>query len=625
MTGAAGAPASLGGGAPLFPLVILFSLQLLDQATQSAFNVLIPNVRDAFHLSNAEILLIVALAGAAALLGTIPVAWLADRTVRVTIALVGAGVGAAFSVALGPCSHRGGDGHHPLRGLPRSGGDLPHPQLPHRRLLPGEGTTSGLLQPPGRPLPGAVERRAHRRRAHRGVQLAGPLPRLRHSHPCGGAPRAAAAGAPSGPLRAGGTGTDHQSCTGRSGGRGGSGHPRTPSRPRSPPTTRSSHPRPSGRRGAWSGRSACCAGSSSPCPSWPPPSPASLPWPPSSTRRPSTSTWSSAPFWSPRSRCSSSSDWSSGPASPPGWPAGACISCSGCWRWQPWRRSAFAVLFALAPNVPVAFFADAGIEASLAIVGPGVLAALSLAIPSRARSIGFSIGALFVLPGLVVIPVVGAIGDAVGFRYGMLILVPVFLIGGLIVASAGSLIDADIKDVWLSMRTREEMLDGTGSGRAAPAPGAEPLRRLRRCARPPPRRHRHRRRGDRRPHRHQRRRKVDSPAGHRGSHRSRQRHHHLERAGHHPRPSRRDRSTGSRPDARGCRGVPHPDRGGEPAGGVLAGSPASAPGRIPGRRRPRPLSATWPTAGPNGRATSPAVSSRCWRWPWPCSPAPSCS
>ena len=33
--------------------------------------------------------------------------------------------------------------------------------------------------------------------------------------------------------------------------------------------------------------------------------------------------------------------------------------------------SGFAVLFALAPSVPVAFFADAGIEASLAIVSPG--------------------------------------------------------------------------------------------------------------------------------------------------------------------------------------------------------------------------------------------------------------
>ncbi|MGH9081441.1 MAG: MFS transporter, partial [Acidimicrobiales bacterium] len=92
---------SLGGGAPLFPLAVLFALQLLDQATQSAFNILVPNVRDAFHLSDAAILAIVALAGAAALLGTVPVAWLADRTARVPIALVGAAAGAAFSVALG--------------------------------------------------------------------------------------------------------------------------------------------------------------------------------------------------------------------------------------------------------------------------------------------------------------------------------------------------------------------------------------------------------------------------------------------------------------------------------------------------------------------------------------------
>ena len=84
----------------------------------------------------------------------------------------------------------------------------------------------------------------------------------------------------------------------------------------------------------------------------------------------------------------------------------------------------FAVLFALAPSVPVAFIGNAGIDASLAIVGPGVLASLSLAIPARVRSVGFSIGALFVLPGFLVLPIVGAMGDAVGFRYGLLILVP---------------------------------------------------------------------------------------------------------------------------------------------------------------------------------------------------------
>jgi MFS family permease len=93
--------AALGAGASLFPLGILFTIELLDQATQSAFNVLIPNVRDAFHLTNAGILLIVAIAGAAALAFTLPVAVLADRTNRVRIALIGAIVGAAFSIGLG--------------------------------------------------------------------------------------------------------------------------------------------------------------------------------------------------------------------------------------------------------------------------------------------------------------------------------------------------------------------------------------------------------------------------------------------------------------------------------------------------------------------------------------------
>ena len=93
--------AKFGAGVSLFPLLVLFSIELLDQATQSAFNVLTPNIRDAFHLTNAGILLIVAIAGAAALLFTLPVAVLADRMRRVPIALVGALVGAAFSIGLG--------------------------------------------------------------------------------------------------------------------------------------------------------------------------------------------------------------------------------------------------------------------------------------------------------------------------------------------------------------------------------------------------------------------------------------------------------------------------------------------------------------------------------------------
>ena len=125
----------------------------------------------------------------------------------------------------------------------------------------------------------------------------------------------------------------------------------------------------------------------------------------------------------------------------------------------------FAVLFALAPNVTVAFIGNAGIDASLAIVRAGVLAGLSLAIPARVRSVGFSIGALFVLPGFLVLPVIGAIGDAVGFRYGLLILVPIFTVGGLIVATAGSVIGRDVQNVWTSMQTRTQMLRDRRDGK----------------------------------------------------------------------------------------------------------------------------------------------------------------
>jgi hypothetical protein len=58
--------------------------------------------------------------------------------------------------------------------------------------------------------------------------------------------------------------------------------------------------------------------------------------------------------------------------------------------------------------------AHAVIAAALVVVGPGVMASLSLAIPPRARSMGFSIGALWILPGLLVIPFVGWLGDTVG-------------------------------------------------------------------------------------------------------------------------------------------------------------------------------------------------------------------
>ena len=114
--------------------------------------------------------------------------------------------------------------------------------------------------------------------------------------------------------------------------------------------------------------------------------------------------------------------------------------------------------FAFAPNVYVAVALNCVISASLAIIGPGVLAALSLAIPPRARATGFAIGSLWVIPGLFVLPVIGWVADNWTIEIGMLVMIPMFIIGSLILRSVADVIDDDIVQVWQSAAARSEVL-----------------------------------------------------------------------------------------------------------------------------------------------------------------------
>ena len=117
-----------------------------------------------------------------------------------------------------------------------------------------------------------------------------------------------------------------------------------------------------------------------------------------------------------------------------------------------------AIGFALAPNIVVAVCVNCTISASLAMLGPGILVALSLAIPPRARATGFSVASLWVIPGLIVLPLIGWISTHAGIRWGLLVLVPLFVIGSLVLGSAGSVIDADIAQVWRAAAARSEAL-----------------------------------------------------------------------------------------------------------------------------------------------------------------------
>ena len=86
------------------------------------------------------------------------------------------------------------------------------------------------------------------------------------------------------------------------------------------------------------------------------------------------------------------------------------------------------------PTSAVAVGANIVINGVLSVLLPGILATLALAIPPRARSVGFSVASLWVIPGLLILPIVGWLGDRTNLRVGMLLMVPVFAIGGVLIA-----------------------------------------------------------------------------------------------------------------------------------------------------------------------------------------------
>ncbi len=115
------------------------------------------------------------------------------------------------------------------------------------------------------------------------------------------------------------------------------------------------------------------------------------------------------------------------------------------------------VVFALAPNLAVAVVANSLISCGLFLLIPGIFAVMSLAVPAKVRSFGYAVGLLWILPGFLMLPMIGAIGDAHGLRTGLLVAAPVFLIGGLIVASGGDFVADDIARVWRTAATLSEV------------------------------------------------------------------------------------------------------------------------------------------------------------------------
>jgi branched-chain amino acid transport system ATP-binding protein len=431
----------LSGASP-YPLLILAGLNFMDWADQSAYGVLLPDIRDALHLTDTGILLVSAIGGALGLLLTVPIAWMADRSNRIRIALIGAAVWALFSISTGFATVVA------LLVIVRCGA-----AVGQAVVFPTHNSLLADYYP--------IDTRPKVYASHQLGNVLGQLFGV-----------LAGAGLASAfnwrvPFVVFGIPVILLVILGL--------------KLREP--IRGSYERAAAGIGAQAEAEAEAE---------PPPSYAEayrMVWKIGTLRR----IFAALPFLAASiigfaaiaalqyDRTFHLDTIERGWVSVPvlitqvgGLALGAKLATrmaakgmSHVFRligWAATIAALLALLFAAAPTTWIAVVAHAGIVASLAIVGPGVLASLSLAIPSRARAIGFSIGALFILPGLVVLPIVGWVGDTWGLRWGMAVMTPVFIIGGLIIASAGKVVDADIADVWTGAATRAELLAARARG-----------------------------------------------------------------------------------------------------------------------------------------------------------------
>jgi MFS family permease len=103
----------------------------------------------------------------------------------------------------------------------------------------------------------------------------------------------------------------------------------------------------------------------------------------------------------------------------------------------------FATL-SVTPYLAVVLAMNMVIAASAAVLSPGVYSVLSLALPPRARSLGFAVSALWILPGLALYPLIGHIADTEGIRTALFGLSFPLILAGFLLASAGRFVNDDI-------------------------------------------------------------------------------------------------------------------------------------------------------------------------------------
>jgi ABC-type branched-subunit amino acid transport system ATPase component/predicted MFS family arabinose efflux permease len=123
-------------------------------------------------------------------------------------------------------------------------------------------------------------------------------------------------------------------------------------------------------------------------------------------------------------------------------------------------------LLAVAPALPMVIALRFALAFTFSVIAPAATAVITLVVPPRARAFALSVGIVFIVPGLLLSPIlVGPLGASSGMRAGLLALSPVLLLGAIALATASQGVDADIRQAqaaaMAAFRTEEAREEGS--------------------------------------------------------------------------------------------------------------------------------------------------------------------
>ena len=122
------------------------------------------------------------------------------------------------------------------------------------------------------------------------------------------------------------------------------------------------------------------------------------------------------------------------------------------------------VLAALSPWLPLTILGLVLIGLTTAPLAPAIIALISLTVPARARGFALSFGSLFVAIGIAFAIPSGALADAFSIQAGIAAMAPVFLVGAIILTSAGASVSADIRAATAAAMAGETVRQARAAG-----------------------------------------------------------------------------------------------------------------------------------------------------------------